>query len=82
MITKKDYNMLKKYEDYLSSAYHTSTMRSMPHSVQDELYDLYERITGKHMYRNYSCPNCQIKIAKDVAKLFYDYKYMLEDVSV
>lgn len=79
MITKKEYNMLKPYEENIVSACKTSTMRSLPIYVQDMFYDIYENNTKNKMHRNYSCPTCQLKIANLVGNLYFEYKKATED---
>lgn len=74
MITKKDFNTLKKYESYIMQAYNFNCMHSLSHSAQDELYDIYESATGIKKHRNYSCSRCQINIARECAKLYLEYK--------
>lgn len=73
-LTKKQYNALKPLELKLKTAYYSDYKRAFTKVEMDLCYDILEELTEERQYRNYSCGQCDLNLAKAIGAYYFDYK--------
>lgn len=72
-LTKELYNILKKYEKHLNTAYHGNYIRDITIIEVKELFEIYNELYNKNE-KNITCNNCRIRIIKILGSLYYAKK--------
>lgn len=73
------FNILSKGEEYFYTVIKAQYKRATPNSLNDELADAYDKLTGEKINRNWNCNSCNYNSFLKMAKLYYQLK---EQVSV
>lgn len=73
MITKKEYEQLKKYHEHLNRAYNADFVYGMTLAEAEELFDIYNKMFNKNE-KSTSCTRCRLRIAKLLGAKYFEYK--------
>lgn len=72
-LNTKQYNILKKFEKHLNTAYNGNYIRDITIIEVKELFEIYNEIYNKNE-KNITCNNCRIRIIKMLGSLYYAKK--------
>lgn len=78
IFTQQQLEQLYKAEIHFESAVHSSTIRSAPRWLTEEVTAIYEKATGKRLAHNFSCPSCVLNNYRTIGKLYYESKLFYE----
>jgi hypothetical protein len=71
-MTQEQHDKLKKYEQYLETAYYHDYVRTLPMSDAIKMNEIYNELTGRK--QNVTCGKCVLQLCKTLGKLYFEYK--------
>ena len=73
---------LKQYELHFYTAVKENYKRATPAALNDKIADVYEKMTGIKLNRNWGCGTCVLNAFKAVGQLYFDSKKYWEEQQV